>query len=69
MVSLSAFGMLRKHQKPDRARWCRILAWLDPAGYELAKSNVAEWDDHVDTHKSDFKMIVINGSATVAKVF
>ena len=46
-----------------------VLSWLDPAGYELAKSNVAEWDDHVDAHKSDFKMIVENGSATVAKVF
>jgi hypothetical protein len=46
-----------------------VLAWLDPAGYELARSNVTEWDDHVGIHKSDFKMIVENGSATVAKVF
>ncbi|WP_292995129.1 DEAD/DEAH box helicase [Nitrosomonas sp.] len=46
-----------------------IVIWLDPAGYELARSNVAEWNDHVFSHKSDFKMTIANGSVTVTKVF
>ena len=46
-----------------------VLTWLDPAGYELARSNVAEWEDHVDIHKSDFIMLVENDSATVTKKF
>ena len=46
-----------------------VLVWLDPAGYELARSNVAEWNDQLDVYKLDFQMNVINGLATVVKVF
>lgn len=46
-----------------------IVIWLDPAGYELARSNVAEGNDHVFSHKSDFKMTIANGSVTVTKIF
>lgn len=46
-----------------------VVTWLDPAGYELAKSNVSEWRNDVASHKSDFKMAIENGSAIVTKVF
>lgn len=46
-----------------------VVTWFDPAGYELAKSNVAKWNDDAASHKSDFKMTIENGSAIVTKVF
>lgn len=46
-----------------------VVTWVDPAGYELAKSNVDEWHDHVISHRSDYRMFIENGSVTVKKIF
>ena len=46
-----------------------VLAWLDPAGYELARSSVSEWDDHVNRYKSDYIMKHEKGSTAIYKIF
>lgn len=46
-----------------------MVAWLDPAGYELARSNVDEWEEQYSLQRFDFKMTIVNGVAIVEKVF
>lgn len=46
-----------------------VIVWLDPAGYELARSNVDDWDDQYGLQKFDFKMTVKDGSAIVKRTF
>ncbi|MFS1935477.1 DEAD/DEAH box helicase [Vibrio splendidus] len=46
-----------------------IITWLDPAGYELAKSEVDAWDERYSLQRSDFIMTITKGIAVVEKVF
>lgn len=46
-----------------------MVIWLDPAGYELARSKVKNWDRRHDLQCSDFKMKVEGGEAIVEKIF
>lgn len=45
------------------------VIWLDPAGYELARSGVDDWDERYALQRFDFKMTVVDGSAIVEKTF
>jgi hypothetical protein len=46
-----------------------VVKWLDPAGYELANSQVDSWGYDQWLYKSDFKMMVKTGSVIVTRVF
>ncbi|EMS7719730.1 DEAD/DEAH box helicase [Vibrio cholerae] len=46
-----------------------VVVWLDPAGYELARTNVTDWDERFDLQSSDFKMTITKGSAVVEQTF
>ncbi|RXE87260.1 DEAD/DEAH box helicase [Pseudoalteromonas sp. A757] len=46
-----------------------VVIWLDPAGYELARSNVDDWGDQYGLQSFDFKMTVTEGSAIVKRIF
>ncbi|PKG74832.1 DNA helicase [Shewanella sp. GutCb] len=46
-----------------------IVTWLDPAGYELARSRVNDWDERYSLQNFDFKMTVAEGFAEVEKIF
>ncbi|HBC3976577.1 TPA: DEAD/DEAH box helicase [Vibrio parahaemolyticus] len=45
------------------------VTWLDPAGYELAKSEVEDWDEQYSQQRSDFKLIITKRVAFVERVY
>lgn len=45
------------------------VTWLDPAGYELAKSEVEDWDERYSQQRSDFKLIITKRVAFVERVY
>lgn len=46
-----------------------VVTWLDPAGYELARSDVDDWDEQYGLQGFDFKMTIEDGLSTVERVF
>jgi hypothetical protein len=46
-----------------------VITWLDPSGYELAKSKPDKWDERYDLQLSDFIMTVTKGKAQVEQVY
>ena len=46
-----------------------MVTWLDPAGFELARSKVNDWDERYGSQSFDFKMTVADGYAIVEKTF